>query len=185
MRLVLGAVFTAMAVGQLASWDQMPEIVAGYQVVSGAGATALAVALVAGELVCGLWFLARPRSRDRAPVWVYTAVSLMWAGLAVQGFARGLTVENCGCFGTYLTQSLGWPVLVQDGLLLVYAALLLRGGRAVRPTGETPHPGQKPHPERAKNTPHAESAESTENAENAEHAEHAENPDDAQKVEQP
>ncbi|GAA4656952.1 hypothetical protein GCM10023347_03910 [Streptomyces chumphonensis] len=135
LRLVLGTVFTAMAVGQLASFGAMPEILAAYEVVEGGAATALAVTLIAGELLCGLWFLLRPRSSARTPVWVYTGVSLLWAGLAVQGFLRGLTVENCGCFGTYLTQSLGWPVLVQDGLLLVYAGVLLRG---VRRQGSAP-----------------------------------------------
>lgn len=68
-----------------------------------------------------------------APVWVYTAVSLVWSGLAVQAFVRGLTVTNCGCFGSYFTQRLGWLVLVQDGLTLLYAAVLLRGARRSRP----------------------------------------------------
>jgi hypothetical protein len=139
LRLLLGAVFTAMGLGQLVSLDRMPGILAAYGVVAGAGATAVAVALIAGELVCGLWFLARPRSPAPAPVWVYTAVSLTWSALAVQAFARGLTVTNCGCFGVSLAQRLSWSTLVQDALLLLYAVLLLGGIRGRIPAEPVPH----------------------------------------------
>ncbi|MEN8654832.1 MauE/DoxX family redox-associated membrane protein [Streptomyces sp. 21So2-11] len=135
LRLVLGTVYSAMALGQLASFGQMPGILAAYGPVNHVVASALAVVLIIGELVCGVWFLARPRSKAITPVWVYTAVSLVWSTLAVQAFARGLTVENCGCFGVYLSQRLGWFVLVQDGLTLLYAALLLRTARSGAPRG--------------------------------------------------
>ncbi|MGP4050432.1 MauE/DoxX family redox-associated membrane protein [Streptomyces sp. 2A115] len=127
LRIVLGAVYTAMAAGQLASFGRMSGILAAYGLVTGAAATALAVALIAGELVCGIWFMARPRSNALVPVWVFTAVSMVWSLLAVQAYARGLTVANCGCFGSYLSQRLSWFVLVQDALMLFYAGLLLRG----------------------------------------------------------
>ncbi|MFI2347139.1 MauE/DoxX family redox-associated membrane protein [Streptomyces sp. NPDC019443] len=129
LRIVLGALYAAMAAGQLASFGHMPGILAEYGLVAGSGATALAVALIVGELVCGVWFLARPRSRARVPVWVFTGLAVVWALLAVQAYARGLTVANCGCFGMYLTQRLSWFVLAQDALLLLYAGLLLRGAR--------------------------------------------------------
>jgi hypothetical protein len=132
LRLARGAIYTAMGIAQLASIGEMPAILGAYGLVHGAAATMLAVLLIVGELVCGVWFLARPRSTAIAPVWVYTAVSLVWSGLAVQAFVRGLTVTNCGCFGSHLTQRLGWFVLVQDGLTLLYAAVLLRGARRSR-----------------------------------------------------
>ncbi|OUD03897.1 hypothetical protein CA983_07230 [Streptomyces swartbergensis] len=129
MRIVLGTVYTAMAIGQLASFPDMPAILSAYGLMTGGAATVLAVALIAGELVCGIWFLARPRSKAPAPVWAYTAVSVVWTVLAVQAYTRGLTVPNCGCFGTHLTQRLSWLVLLQDALTLLYAGLLLRGAR--------------------------------------------------------
>lgn len=79
--------------------------------------------------MCGVWFLARPRSKALAPVWVYTGVSVVWTGLAVQAYARGLTVANCGCFGIYLRQRLSWFVLLQDALTLLYAAVLIHSAR--------------------------------------------------------
>jgi len=131
-RLLLGTIYTAMAVGQLASLDEMPQILSAYGLVDGAAAAVLAAGLIVGELVCGLWFLSRPRSMSFAPVCVYPAVSLVWSVLAVQAYVRGLAVANCGCFGVYLTQRLGWFVLVQDTLTLLYVGLLLRGARRAR-----------------------------------------------------
>ncbi|MDJ0346590.1 hypothetical protein QMK19_36860 [Streptomyces sp. H10-C2] len=128
LRLVLGAVYTGMGVGQLVSFRHMPALLGAYELVTGAAAT-LAAALIAGELVSGVWFLARPRSRALAPVWAYVAVSVVWSVLAVQAFARGVSVPNCGCFGVYLSQRLSWFTLLQDALTLFYAVLLLRGVR--------------------------------------------------------
>jgi hypothetical protein len=139
LRIVLGAMYTVMAAGQLASFGRMSGILAAYGLVDGTAATALAVVLIAGELVCGIWFLARPRSKALAPVWVFTVVSVVWSLLAVQAYARGLTVANCGCFGIYLAQRLSWFVLVQDALMLFYAGLLLRGASKV----PGPSPGNR------------------------------------------
>ncbi|MGQ4368936.1 MauE/DoxX family redox-associated membrane protein [Streptomyces violaceoruber] len=132
LRLVLGGVYTAMATGQLASLTDMPASLGAYGLVHGAGAAALAFVLIAGELTCGAWFLTRPRSTAVAPVWLYTAVSVVWTVLAVQAYTRGLTVDNCGCFGNHLTQRLSWFVLLQDALTLGYAAVLLRSAGMAR-----------------------------------------------------
>ncbi|WP_073224323.1 MauE/DoxX family redox-associated membrane protein [Streptomyces sp. NBRC 110465] len=129
LRIVLGTVYTAMAIGQFASFEHMPRILSAYGLSAAGAATALAAALIAGELVCGVWFLARPRSKALAPVWVYTGVSVVWTVLAVQAYARGLVVDNCGCFGIYLTQRLSWFVLLQDAATLLYAGLLVRSAR--------------------------------------------------------
>lgn len=132
LRLVLGALYTAMAAAQLVSLSRMPGILGAYGLVHGAAATVLALGLIAGEAVCGVWFLARPRSHAPAPVWVYTAVSLVWGALAFPAWVRGLTVANCGCFGRFLAQPMSWITLTEDALTLVYAAVLLRGVRAAQ-----------------------------------------------------
>jgi hypothetical protein len=144
LRIVLGALFTAMAVGQLVSFDAMPGILTAYGLPHGAASTALAVALIAGEALAGGWFLARPRSATVVPVWVFTGVSVIWAVLAAQGYARGLAIGNCGCFGTHLAQPLRWWVLAEDALLLVYAWLLLHGTRRRRPPARPVPPPSPP-----------------------------------------
>jgi uncharacterized membrane protein YphA (DoxX/SURF4 family) len=52
-------------------------------------------------------------------------------GIAVN-LARGRTID-CGCFGARKTRTIGWPVLLQDALLLGMAAtiaILARSGTA-------------------------------------------------------
>jgi hypothetical protein len=146
IRLVLGAVFTAMAAGQALSWPHMPEILAAYQV-PGVANHGFAAALIAAQLVCGLWLLARSRSTNLAPVGLYLSVALLWTGLGLQGLLRGLEVANCGCFGLYLTQRLSWFVLAQDGLLLLYGYLTVRSARRARGVAAEPSPARSPPPE--------------------------------------
>lgn len=132
LRAVLGAILTAMGLGQLVSWPAMPDILAAYRIGPAVVLPWMAAVLILAELAGGLWLLTRPRSCALTPVWIYTGVAVTWAGLAVQAFARDLPVDNCGCFGHFLTQRLGWFVLVQDALLLIYAGVLLRATRKAR-----------------------------------------------------
>jgi hypothetical protein len=133
-----------MAAGQLASWSRMPAILGAYHAVPTAVLPWLAGMLIAGEAVCGVWLLARPRSRTLTPVWIYIAVTGVWAVLGVQAQVRGLPVANCGCFGVYLSQRLSWFVLAQDGLLLGYAALMIRAARRTRIGHPVPEPRSVP-----------------------------------------
>ncbi|MER7895051.1 MauE/DoxX family redox-associated membrane protein [Streptomyces sp. NPDC096046] len=142
LRIVLGLLLAAMALGQLASFDAMPAILTAYGLTSGAASTALAVALIGAEAVTAAWFLARPRSRATTPVWLYTGVAAVWTVPAAQAFARGLALDNCGCFGAYLAQPLRWYVLVEDALMLLYAGLLWRGTRRAGPA--SPHAAAAP-----------------------------------------
>lgn len=128
---MLGVLFTGMALGQALSWSHMPEILAAYQM-PGVANHGFVAGFIAAQLVCGLWLLTRPRSTSLAPVWLYVAVALLWAGLGLQGMLRGLDVANCGCFGIYLTQRLSWFVLAQDALLLLYGYLMIRSARRTR-----------------------------------------------------
>ena len=126
LRLILGILYFGMALGQAVSAAAMPDIIDSYDTVPEALLIPFIASLIAAETVGGLWLMLRPRSKALPPVWIYTAVSLVWTVLAVQAFARGLEVPNCGCFGVYLSQPLHWWVLAEDALMLVYAGLLLR-----------------------------------------------------------
>ena len=123
---VLGALFTMMAALQLADLAGFVAVLDTFRLGDAGVAWALAAVLLTGEVVSGLWLLFVPRYRPLGPAVVFAATSVLWSALAVQAFARGLAVPNCGCFGVYLAQPLRWWVLVQDGLLLIYATLLLR-----------------------------------------------------------
>src|SRR5262249_7859876 len=141
LRIILGGLYTAMAAGQAASWSRMPAILGAYQAVPAPILPALAAGLIVAELLAGVWLLTRPRSPALTPVWVYTAVTGVWAVLGLQAQLRGLPVANCGCFGIYLGQRLSWFVLAQDALLLVYAAVMVRAATARNQTNSAGAPG--------------------------------------------
>jgi hypothetical protein len=87
-------------------------------------AASTAVVVVAVELAGSLGLLASasvPRSIGRAAGLAGLAVACFWSVLAAQAFARGLELDNCGCFGAYLAQPLRWWVLVEDAYMLVLA----------------------------------------------------------------
>lgn len=126
-RLYLGVILGAMALGQAVSWDAFTDAVASYDV---AGGAATAVVLFTLEVVTSLGLLTN-RSRLRLPVAALgVVVTGPWTLLAVQAFARGLVIPNCGCFGAYLTQELRWWVLLEDAAFVGLAALHLHNVRA-------------------------------------------------------
>lgn len=138
---VLGGLFVAMAVFQLADLPGFVGVLETFQLGGASVAWVLAVALLGGELVSGAWLLISPGRWPLVPALVFAATSVIWSGLAAQAFARGLVLDNCACFGVYLAQPLRWWVLVQDAALLGYAALLLRAALRAEPAISDQPPG--------------------------------------------
>lgn len=126
--LLYGLLLAGMAAGQLASLDAFEDALASYELLGGLlpaaviGVPALEVLAVIGLL--GSRLLPRRAVRTTAVLGVVVAVA--WSLLAVQAFARGLAVENCGCFGAYLAQELRWWVLLEDAYMLLLALLAAR-----------------------------------------------------------
>lgn len=114
-RLILGGLLLAMAVGQLASEDAFALALRGYGL---AGESVLAYAVPAVELAAGLAVL----TRRRAGGILALGVAAFWTALASQAFARGVELDNCGCFGRYLAQELRWWVLIEDVEFVLLAA---------------------------------------------------------------
>jgi hypothetical protein len=123
--LLYGLLLAGMAAGQLASLDEFGEALASYDLF-GPLVPAAQFGLPAFEALAALGLLLSsrlPPVAARAAGLAGVLVALLWAALAVQAFARGLTVENCGCFGAYLTQELRWWVLLEDAYMLLLALL--------------------------------------------------------------
>ncbi len=89
LRIILGALYTGMGLAQLVSWREMPGIIGGYQVVPAALLPWSVAALIGAQLLAGIWLLARSRSRNLAPVWIYTVVAAFWTLLGALAFLRG------------------------------------------------------------------------------------------------
>lgn len=122
LRYYLGGLLALMALGQAVSWDAYSAALDTYGI--GPLGTTTAVTLFAGEVMvaAGLVLGLRPRATAIGAV----IVTALWSALAVQAFARGLFVPNCGCFGRFLSQELRWWVLLEDVAFVGYALLHLR-----------------------------------------------------------
>lgn len=112
----LALLVAAMAAGQLGNVEGFADILRGYDVF-GTAAGALAVLIPLAEVAAAAALLVGPRLGGPLGL----AVAVFWTALGAQAFARGLTIENCGCFGVYLGQGLRWWVLLQDVYFLVLA----------------------------------------------------------------
>lgn len=113
-RLALAALFLAMAAGQLSNLSGFIDIMASY----GLGGTTLAsfaaTALIAGEVTAAVGLMSRDQVRRYRAASVAVAAALAWGVLGIQAFARGIALDNCGCFGVHASQPLRWWVLIED-----------------------------------------------------------------------
>ena len=125
-RRILAALVVAMASGQLSDLGGFVDIVATYHVGGDTLAAFLAVALIVGEAAGGVGLLGADHARRRRATGLVVAVAVGWSLLAAQGFARGLALDNCGCFGVHLAQPLRWWVLVEDAELIALALWVRR-----------------------------------------------------------
>lgn len=120
--LAFSVLLAAMSAGQLASFGAFQRALDNYGVF-GSGREVAAV-VAAAELAAAAGLLASafaPQPVARAAGLAGLAVAVFWSLLAAQAFARGLELDNCGCFGAYLAQPLRWWVLVEDVYMLVLA----------------------------------------------------------------
>jgi hypothetical protein len=115
-RVALAVLFVAMAIGQLVDIGGFADVLRDYEVAGDAAGT-IAVGVPLAELAAAVGLLLRRGLGGRLGL----AVALFWTALGAQAFARGLALENCGCFGVYLGQELRWWVLLQDVYFLVLA----------------------------------------------------------------
>lgn len=142
--LLYGLLLAAMAVGQLGSLGAFERALESYDVLGGL-VPAATLTLPALELLAAAGLLAAPRVDPRlvrVAAVLGILIALFWAALAGQAFARGLAVENCGCFGAYFAQELRWWVLLEDAYFVALALLAARsvGALALAPAREPAQP---------------------------------------------
>ena len=120
-RFALAALLFAMAAGQVSNPAGFVDILVTYRVGGTAAAVLLALAVVGGELAAAIGLVSTSAARRHEAASVALAVAVAWSALGLQAFARGLSLDNCGCFGVHLGQPLrGW-VLLQDAEFVALA----------------------------------------------------------------
>ena len=123
LRLFRGAVLLATAAGKLADVRGFAGVLRAYEAFPEASLLPLAAAIPIVELALALWlFSGRGLERAAVAALVLHVVYAAWAALSL---ARGLRLENCGCFGVFLARPLGWRTVAEDLVLAATSAVLL------------------------------------------------------------
>ncbi|MEE8602457.1 MauE/DoxX family redox-associated membrane protein [Euzebya tangerina] len=128
-RYVLAVLFLLMALGQTLTFGDFVTALESYRL-GGVPDGPLGVLVIVTEVVAGVGLLVPERlASRRIGATASLTVAVFWSAMAVQAFARGLVIPNCGCFGRYASQPLSWFVLVQDASLLGSAIWVYVVGR--------------------------------------------------------
>ena len=120
-RRILAILLLAMAAGQVADLTGFVDVLETYELGGRTTAWVLAIPIVMAEIVGGVGLLRGAGLLRRAAPAVALAVAVAWTVLGTQAFARGLALDNCGCFGVHLAQPLRWWILLEDAEFIALA----------------------------------------------------------------
>lgn len=127
LRLAIAAVRLTTGAARALDLLGFSAIIAEYRVLP-AGLAPSAAALVAGsEVALGAWLLTGTRAGLAALASAARhAIYAVWTGNAL---ARGLDLENCGCFGVFWGRPLAFTTLLEDAALVALSLVLLVAAR--------------------------------------------------------
>jgi methylamine utilization protein MauE len=132
LRLFLGLVLLATAAGKLADVRGFAGVLRTYEAFPEASLLPLAATIPVAELALSLW-LFLGRCLEGAALAALT-MHVLYAAWATLSLARGLRLENCGCFGVFLARPLGWGTVGEDLVLVGASAALLAVAASLRKT---------------------------------------------------
>lgn len=125
VRIYLGSLLGAMAIGQALGWKAYRDAVASYRLGRLTGAAV--VGLFGLEVAVAVGSLTNLES-VRLPAGILgVVVTVAWTAIALRAYVRRHDVPNCGCFGPFFRQKLRWWVLLEDAAFVGLAVLYLRG----------------------------------------------------------
>ncbi|WP_305036245.1 MauE/DoxX family redox-associated membrane protein [Novosphingobium sp. EMRT-2] len=118
----VGLVFVHAGASKLLHRDVLPGVIANYRLLPDALVAPVAAVLPWGELALGLALLA-----GGPPFAVVPALVLLglFAGAMAVNIARGRRSIDCGCGRSQLRQTLGWPLVARNIVLMILVALRL------------------------------------------------------------
>jgi hypothetical protein len=120
----LALLLLVTAAAKVADLSGMAAIVDTYRVLPAAVALPAAVTVAASEaVVAGLLLTTGWRFVGCMACAALHTVYLGWSALALM---RGLTIDNCGCFGSLWPRPLSPIILIEDGALILISLALAR-----------------------------------------------------------
>ena len=122
LRILLGLLLAFTAIGKGLDLSGFAKVIGTYDVLPEVFwfPTAVVMTLIEGTLSIMLLGQYKLRGAALGSVGLHMAFTI-WAAVAL---LRGLTIENCGCFGVFLARPLAWSTVLEDGVLLALSILL-------------------------------------------------------------
>ncbi len=120
-RLLFGLIFITTAIGKLLDNRGFADVLLQYRLFPGSVILPLALTISLGELCLGI-LLWRNRYLGRAAA-VTLVINTGYLLLAAVTLARGISLNNCGCFGVFWARPLSYGTLIEDGVLVVLSVL--------------------------------------------------------------
>ena len=123
LRLLIGLVLVVTSTGKLLDLAGFAKVVGTYEVLPDLLWFPAGVALALTELAIALLLLwGRQLRLAVAGALALHVVFVAWISVAA---ARGLSIENCGCFGVYWPRPLTHWTFVEDGVMIALSLALL------------------------------------------------------------
>ncbi len=122
-RFLLGSILLSTGLGKALDIPGFIQVLANYQLFPAWGNTFMGIFLPFIELSTGLGLITAYYLKAAA----YSATLLHVLMLTAASFtmARGIQLDNCGCFGVFLARPLGVQTLIEDGMLLLLSLWIL------------------------------------------------------------
>lgn len=130
LRILIGLVLVATAAGKLLDVGGFADVVRSYRALPESVVPVVALAVPLAEAALGAWLLSGRRLA--AAGLASAAMHLLYAGWSAAGVARGLRLDNCGCFGVFLARPLTGMTVVEDAVMAGLSLLLFRLARRGR-----------------------------------------------------
>ena len=129
---LLGFLFFAQGLGKLLNPFGYVAALSPFDALPSAAIWPVGIAWLSAELLAGMGLIVAglashpPRLPSKTAAVLGLVITLAYAIMTTQAFARGLEITNCTCFGVYLAQRLSWFVLLQDAYMILYAGWVVR-----------------------------------------------------------
>ncbi len=124
LRFGIGLVLLATAAGKLADVRGFAAVLETYRSFPEAALRPLAVGISLFELSLAIWLLSGRRLSGAAAA--SAAMHLAYAAFSAATLARGIEIDNCGCFGVFSARPLTAATVVEDLVMAALSLALLR-----------------------------------------------------------
>lgn len=129
-RLFLGLNLLATAIGKLLDIQGFAEVIESFQIFSGPIIAPLGLALSLVELGLAIWLLSGKNLKlGGLASTILHVFFVIWLLIAM---ARGLDIQNCGCYGVFLAKPLTVKTIFQDSFMIIVSLALYFSAKKAR-----------------------------------------------------